>query len=91
MMATQATPSMHRTQRRSGAWTKRAIVAAVLVAVLVSVLGSTSVDDALARVSAIGVGIAIAAACCVVGYLMRLAALDGASRQFGHAWRQRTR
>ena len=91
MMATQATPSMNRAQRRSGARTQRAIVAVVLVAVLVSVLGSTSVDDALARVSAIGVGIAIAAACCVVGYLMRLAALDGASRQFGHAWRQRTR
>ncbi len=89
MMANLTTTSMDVKQRRHGTWTRRAIVAVALATLLVSVIGSTSVADALVRVSGIGTGIAIAAVCCVGWYLVSLAALDAASRQFGHAWRNR--
>ena len=88
-MATHTTPSMDVTQRHHGTWTRRAIVALIAGIVIVSVAGSTSVADALARIAALGTGIGIVAMCCVGWYLISLAALDGASRQFGHAWRNR--
>lgn len=89
MMATHTTASTDGTQQRHGTWTRRAIVAAVVTIVGVSVVGSTSVADVLARLMALGSGVGIVVMCGVGWYLIGLAALDGASRQFGHAWRNR--
>ena len=90
-MATHTTTSLDGTHRRDGTRTLRTIVALLVATVLVSVVGSTSVADALARIATVGAGIGIVAICCVGWYLIGLAALDGAARQFGHAWRDRRR
>lgn len=88
-MATRRTTSIDVAQRRHGSRTLRAIAASVALIVLVVAVGSTSVAGVLVRITAVGTGIGIVAICCVAWYLISLAALDGASRQFGHAWRNR--
>ena len=90
-MPMESTTTLDGAQRRAGPWTRRAITALAAVTVLASMLGATSIADALARASALGVGIGIAALCCAGCYLIHRAALDGAARQFGYAWRERTR
>jgi len=89
MRAHHTTTSMDVDQQRHRTWTRRAIVAVALATLLVSVIVGTSVADVLVRIAALGTAIGIAAVCCVGWYLVSLAALDGASRQFGHAWRNR--